>query len=569
MKEKTLDIQQNGGKEKQSVKNRRLSRKTILLLVITAVILLGVLAINQLTQNALNDKTQLITYAIQLREGSQYLTNEVRAYAANGDEQHYGNYWNEVNTTKSRDQAVEAMKKIGLVKEELNLIEEISNLSNSLIPLEESAMAAVKDGDLETALSHVYGEEYQSGVDDVTAKTEQFIQILTDRVSRRVTVFTWCGVVIEVLAILSLLYALQIQKTYMRFVKNELIDPIQEIESQMQFIAKGILNEEFTMAPDETEIGQLIGSIKTTKEFLQYIIGDMTKVMGRLSQGDMSFNITAEYIGQFSEIKNSLQTILDNMNETFTAIGDSSEQVAAGANQMAMAAQELAEGSTEQSNAVEDIAANIEELNKGIAQTAEQCQRATKIAMSAGASLQTGSERMDKLGEAMLLIKQCAEQIEGITNTINEIASQTNLLALNAAIEAARAGAAGKGFAVVAEEVKNLANDSASAVAETDALVKRTIEAVENGLELSNETADALQEVGKQASESVQIMTDVAKEADIQSIKANEITSSVDKIASNVQNNSATAEETAAASEEQSAQSDTLNELISKFQLRK
>ena len=75
------------------------------------------------------------------------------------------------------------------------------------------------------------------------------------------------------------------------------------------------------------------------------------------------------------------------------------------------------------------------------------------------------------------------EQISGLAQNIAGIADQTNLLALNAAIEAARAGEHGRGFAVVAEEVRKLAEDSASAVNSIQALTRQVELALDNLLE--------------------------------------------------------------------------------------
>ena len=154
------------------------------------------------------------------------------------------------------------------------------------------------------------------------------------------------------------------------------------------------------------------------------------------------------------------------------------------------------------------------------------------------------------------------------TESIKAISAQTALLALNAAIEAARAGVAGKGFAVVADEVKKLANDSERVTAETDNLVKQTIEAVEVGLGLSSGMVDSIIEVGDKAGMSVGLMESVIKEVAIQSERINKINAGVNKISESAQNNAATAEETAASSEEQSAQSDTLTELVGRFRLK-
>ena len=376
------------------------------------------------------------------------------------------------------------------------------------------------------------------------------------------------GMFVQLIALISLIYVLKIQKQYVNFVKDEMLAPILEIEHQLSYLSQGILDSEFSLKEDGTEIGKMIGAIKETKSFLHDIIGDISEDMARLADGDVSFNVEGNYVGQFEEIRTSMQTTIDNLNDIFNSIGLTSGQVASGASQMAMSAQELAESSTEEAGAVSDISEAIDSLRKGILHTEEMTKKAEQVAKEAGGVLMAGKEKMDELDKAMELIKDCTSKVVENTESIKAISAQTGLLALNAAIEAARAGTAGKGFAVVADEVKKLASDSERVTAATDELVRKTIEAVEVGMALSSGMVSSIMEVGDKAGTSVGLMESVIKEVAIQSDKVSEITSGVNKISESAQNNAATAEETAASSEEQSAQSDTLTELVGRFRLK-
>ena len=376
------------------------------------------------------------------------------------------------------------------------------------------------------------------------------------------------GGVIQLAAVVALVRITRLQIQYAKFVKNELLAPTIEIENQLSYMSKGILDSEFTLEADETEIGKMIGAIKSTKEFLQHIIGNISDAMARLADGDVSFDVEGDYIGQFEEIKTSMQTTIDNLNEIFGSIGLTSGQVASGASQMAVSAQDLAESSTEEAGAVSDISGAIDVLSEGIAQTEAKTRQAEQIAKEAGGVLMVGKEKMDELDRAMEFIKECTNKVVENTESIKAISAQTGLLALNAAIEAARAGTAGRGFAVVADEVKKLANDSERVTAATDELVKKTIDAVEVGRNLSAEMVDSIMAVGDKAGKSVILMEEVIKEVEVQSEKVKAITNGVSKISDSAQSNAATAEEAAASSEEQSAQSESLTNLIGKFRLK-
>lgn len=148
-------------------------------------------------------------------------------------------------------------------------------------------------------------------------------------------------------------------------------------------------------------------------------------------------------------------------------------------------------GTGEQEDAVRDLKQIMNrltgELNNSVS-ASENVMMETENAV--GRILETQSQ-MDQLKGSMQKITDMSIAIGTIINEINSIAEQTNLLSLNASIEAARAGDAGRGFVVVATQVGELAARSAQAAKETNELITNSINAVEDGKDITDHTAEA------------------------------------------------------------------------------
>ena len=173
---------------------------------------------------------------------------------------------------------------------------------------------------------------------------------------------------------------------------------------------------------------------------------------------------------------------------------------------------------------------------------------------------------METLMKSIHEVKNNSGKITGIVRQIEDIAFQTNILALNAAVEAARAGDAGRGFSVVAEEVRRLATKTAGASKLTAELVEKNSDAVSDGMDAVNLTAQTLK-TSVEGARQVSHKMDKISETSVQQADAiTQIRKSVELISEIVQGNSATSEESAAASEELSAQAQLLKELVERFE---
>nr|WP_298723359.1 methyl-accepting chemotaxis protein [uncultured Steroidobacter sp.] len=176
---------------------------------------------------------------------------------------------------------------------------------------------------------------------------------------------------------------------------------------------------------------------------------------------------------------------------------------------------EVVESNTELSNRtgehaanLEETAASLEQLTATVTRNRDSAQQAASLATQSSEVTTRGREVVGQLFSTMNEISGSSTRIGEIVGIIDGIAFQTNLLALNAAVEAARAGDQGRGFAVVAQEVRSLAQRSASAAKEVKDLIEASVQTVHRGTELANQAEQAMSNVV----DSVQHVTSVIRE---------------------------------------------------------
>lgn len=350
-----------------------------------------------------------------------------------------------------------------------------------------------------------------------------------------------------------------------RFAREELLVPVEKVSLQMAELADGNFKAPLDMKEDNTEVGSMVASINFMKRNITNMVMEISDTLEQMSNGDYNVNIQQEYVGEFVQIKDSFISIGEKMRKTLLTIREVSGHIDNGSEQLSCAAEDLAEGCTSQAMQVSELVNIIGGMTESMEKNASEASESVGIASKAGESLQTGNDKMQELIDAISEISKCSEQIGSIIGDIEDIASQTNLLSLNAAIEAARAGEAGKGFAVVAEQVKSLAEESAKAAGRTTTLIETTIDAVDKGISIANETASNMSEVMDGAMEATQKMGQIALMLQNDVKRMHEVNDNISQVSAVVDNNSATSEETAAISQEQQQQVETMVTLMNQF----
>lgn len=517
--------------------------------------------------NMSNKQLENTMYLNQYRLGSKALTAAVQSYAATADQTYYDAYMKELNEDKNRDIAWDGLQKNGLKSNEWAELEHIAELSNGLVPLEEEAMDKAGAGDTEAAIASVFGQEYEQTVDEINSATTTCIGDIQKRMENQKSKLTILMFISMAAFLISFIAIVRRIVLTINFAREELLVPIVKVSDQMKELAQGRFDNHMDLVEDESEVGGMVASINFMNRNFTNMISEISEVLGKMGQGNYNVELTQEYVGEFVKIKESLLKIIADMKKTLTTIQNAAKEIDAGSEQLAQAASDLAEGCTTQASQVSEASGMVNAVANSMQEKTKEAKAAAEISTKSAKVIEQGNEKMQELKSAIGEISKRSEEIKSIIEVIEDIASQTNLLSLNASIEAARAGEAGKGFAVVAEQVKNLAEQSTKAAGETTKLIQSTIDAVNEGIAIADETEANLNEVMEGAKVSTDKMIQMAEALQMEAESVRKIDESISGVAQIVDNNSASSEETAAVSEEQSAQVQTMVQLMEQFEI--
>ncbi len=311
----------------------------------------------------------------------------------------------------------------------------------------------------------------------------------------------------------------------------------------------------------------IVAGVNNLMKSIAFPLKEVGNVMETVATGDLTRRVSGTYQGEFGRLKNHINSSVNSIDEAIRQVSEAVSQVNAGGIQISDASQSLSQGATEQAASLEEVSSSLNEIGSQVTANAGNATKSNDLSQNASANAEAGFREMKSMVAAMNDINDSSQQIAKIIQIIDEIAFQTNLLALNAAVEAARAGAHGKGFAVVAEEVRNLAGRSAKAAKETAEMIGVSLEKVENGLNIVNNSAQSFEKIVSNIAEVSEIGGSIAEACNQQAEGIAQINLGLTQIDQVTQQNTAHAEETAAAAEELAGQSTHLQSLINHFRV--
>lgn len=243
------------------------------------------------------------------------------------------------------------------------------------------------------------------------------------------------------------------------------------------------------------ELGRMGQALDQMLTCLEGTVGQVMSVAERGAAGDLTPRVQSIRQDRLGQMGQAINRMLANFSDSLRQVSHAALQASSASQQLAAGNEQLSSSAREQAASIEETTASLRRVTFIGKQSADDVRTVNRMAVLA----QEGAERGERVA------REAIEVLQGITavsrraaerlTTIDEIAIQANLLALHVAVEAARAGEQDRGFAVVAEEVRALAQRSATISKEVKALITDSVDKVKDSVTLVNKSGDTFTEV--------------------------------------------------------------------------
>ncbi len=313
------------------------------------------------------------------------------------------------------------------------------------------------------------------------------------------------------------------------------------------------------------------------------------------TNNDFTHRIPVTSRDEAGQTAQAFNQLIEQMQSSLREVLDNAARISSAAHSAAEVSRQVSDASDNQSESASAMAAAIEEMTVSITHINESTQDALRRAHEAGAAANSGAETISQTNVEMAEIAKTVQsagqninevgvqsnKISMIVQVIKDVADQTNLLALNAAIEAARAGEQGRGFAVVADEVRKLAERTASSTTDISKVVnamqsttqtavagmESVVQRVDVGNTLSDQAATRVGEIQGSAQHVAEAINDISVALNEQSSVAQDIARRVETVARMSEENSFAAKNTAQVAEELDRLADALRQTAGRFKV--
>ncbi|WP_100658410.1 methyl-accepting chemotaxis protein [Alteromonas flava] len=345
------------------------------------------------------------------------------------------------------------------------------------------------------------------------------------------------------------------------------VETEQEVEKLVTSVAQGNLGALIATDNKQGFFLNIANGLNELSQTVNAFVRDVNTALQRMSEGDMRVQIVDDYQGMFGEVKTALNDTTRRLNSVISSIKTSADSIRSANHELSLGNDQLSERTEKQASNLEETAASLEELTGNVKSTAENASTANRAAEEARVKANKGEHIVLNAVKSMGEITESSNKISAIIGVIDEIAFQTNLLALNASVEAARAGEHGRGFAVVANEVRNLAQRSATSAKEIKELIDDSSSKVNTGSDLVNQCGESLKEILANIDQLSSLIADMDNATNEQASGIAQVNQAVAELDDITQQNAALAEEASSASQSSVQQVDEMVERVSFFQV--
>jgi methyl-accepting chemotaxis protein len=290
----------------------------------------------------------------------------------------------------------------------------------------------------------------------------------------------------------------------------------------------------------------VILAIVSIRQFIAQPLTMVSIATMKLAKGDVTGEVPAERSDEIGDMAKAIRAFqkqavaADSLNVQIT---EDVGRIALAAGQASNAVSQVSDGANVQLSSLKKTAGAVNQSTLAISDVAKNTHLASEQAGDAAELVTDGMARMSDMVNVVNAIADSSSKVRYIADAISRIASQTNMLSLNAAIEAARAGEHGKGFAVVAEEVRKLAENSASLAQEIADLVSRSTTQAGEGVAMAGEVSDKMRRISEAVRQSDKLIGSIATAMAEQQAAISEVNGSLNELTRIGQSNATAAEE--------------------------